>query len=84
MAAETMYVQCELTKAVEGGVARMVSWIRQAVAVPGKVIDRLEDTETGAIENGWTVENVTYPALPEKALLRNAHDYDKMKRRTDI
>ena len=81
---ETMYVMCQLSKDVDGGVARMTSWIRQAIAVPGNVLDRLEDTETGCIQSGWRVETASGPALPEGLLTKNAHDYDKMKRRSDI
>src|SRR4051812_7378521 len=65
-----MYKMCELTKPVEGGVARMISWIRAEVALPGRLLDRLEDTDTGRIENGWRVESVALPAYPENVLMQ--------------
>ncbi len=70
---ETMYLMCQLSKPVEGGVARMTSWIRQAVAKPGAVLGRLEDTETGVFETGWQVDSASGPALPESLLLKRSH-----------
>jgi len=81
---ETMYVQCELEKPMDNGIARMVSWIRQSIAIPGAILDKLEDPETGRIETGWKVVNATLPALRESLIIRMSHDYDKMKLRTDI
>lgn len=70
---ETMYLLCHLSKPVEGGVARMTSWIRQAVAKPGAVLSRLEDTETGVFETGWRVDSASGPAFPESLLLKRSH-----------
>jgi len=79
-----MYKMCELTKPVDGGVARMISWIRADVALPGKVIDRLEDTNTGRIESGWRVEWATLPAYPEDVLMVRSRDYKKQRDASDI
>ena len=79
-----MYKQCTLRKPVEGGTAWMVSWIRSQVAVVGRELDRLEDAETGVIESGWFVHDVTEPAMPEQLLIRQAHNYDRMRRKSDI
>ena len=65
MSRQQMYKMCELTKPVDGGVARMTSWIRAEIAIPGKTLDRLEDTDTGRIEHGWTVASAALPAYPE-------------------
>jgi hypothetical protein len=79
-----MYQMCELTKPVDGGIARMISWIRAEVAIPGKKLDRLVDTDTGVIENGWTVESAALPAYPETTLMRQARDYKKQRQASDI
>jgi hypothetical protein len=86
---ETMYLLCQLTKHVddgtpEGGTGFMTSWIREAVAIPGATLDRLEDTETGVIETGWTVLSASGPALRESMVLRQSHNHDQMKRLSDI
>jgi hypothetical protein len=68
-----MYLMCQLSKPVDGGIARMTSWIRQAVAIPGTLLDRLEDTETGVIEAGWRVDTASGPAYPESLLMKRSH-----------
>jgi hypothetical protein len=78
------YRMCELTKPVDGGVARMISWIREEIAIPGQTLMRLEDTDTGVIENGWTVESAATPAYPEELLMRQARDYRKQRAASDI
>ena len=82
---ETMYKQCNLSRPViegefAGGTAWMTSWIRAELAIPGAWIDDLEDPETGRWESGWKVEDATEPPMPESLLLRQAHNYDKLKR----
>jgi hypothetical protein len=79
-----MYQMCELTKPVEGGVARMVSWIRAEIAIPGRQLRGLEDTDTGRMEHGWTVASVARPAYPEDLLLRQSRDYRKQRAASDI
>lgn len=79
-----MYQMCDLTEPVNGGVARMTSWIRSEVAIPGKMLDRLEDTDTGQIENGWSVESAALPAYPENVLLRQSRDHKKQRDASDI
>ena len=65
MARRQMYVQFELSKRMEGGgVARMVSWIRQEVALPGRLLRGLEDTDTGRIESGWRVDSAAGTPMP--------------------
>lgn len=71
-----MYLKCQLTKQVDGGTAYMQSWIKAELAVPGRAISRLEDPETGVIENEWKVVWATEPAMPESTLLLRAHRYD--------
>lgn len=79
-----MYQMCELTKPVEGGVARMISWIRSEIAIPGRRLRGLEDSDTGRIEHGWTVESVARPAYPENVLIRDARDWRKQREASDI
>jgi hypothetical protein len=79
-----MYQMCELTKPVDGGVARMISWIRAEIAIPGRRLKGLEDTDTGRIEHGWTVESAGQPAYPEHVLMRSARDYRKQRGASDI
>ena len=84
MSRQQMYKMCELSKPVEGGTARMTSWIRAEIAVPGNVLDRLEDTDTGRIETGWTVVSATLPAYPENVLMARSRDYKKQRDASDI
>jgi hypothetical protein len=79
-----MYKMCALSKPVEGGTARMISWIRAEVALPGRVLDRLEDTDTGRIENGWRVDWATQPAYPEDVLMHRSRDYRRQREASDI
>lgn len=78
--AEQMYLQCELVKEIDGGVEcggstqRMVSWIRQEIAVVGNVLDGLKDTSNGLVRDGWTVANVTGPAMAERFLVERSHE----------
>ena len=84
MPRETLYKQCLLSKPVEGGQAFMVSWIRQAVAVPGNRLRKLEDPETGRIEHGWTVVDATEPPMPERVLLKQSRDWKQTRAASDI
>lgn len=84
MSRQQMYKMCELSKEVEGGTARMTSWIRAEIAIPGEVLDRLEDTDTGQIEHGWTVVSAAAPAYPEFVLMARARDYKKQRDASDI
>ena len=84
MPRETFYKQCLLSKPVDGGQAFMISWIRQAVAIPGNRLRGLEDPETGRIENGWSVVNATEPALPEHVLLKQSRDWKRTRDASDI
>ena len=77
------YKQCELSKPVANGVARMISWIPSAAAVCGKIV-ALKDLETGERTSGWRVENVTEPALAAKLIERNARDYLRTREASDI
>ena len=84
MSRQQMYKMCELFKTVDGGVARMMSWIRAEIAIPGKTLDRLEDTDTGRIESGWTVVSATLPAYPENLLMVRSRDYKRQRDASDI
>jgi hypothetical protein len=69
-----MFKQCELVKPLDGGICRMISWIPSKIAVTDLQV-RLKDTETGQWTEGWTVLNVTEPAVPLKLLERQSRDY---------
>jgi hypothetical protein len=85
MALQQMYVQCELSKPIEdGGVARMVSWIRREVALPGRLLRGLEDTDTGRVETGWRVDSAGGAAKPEQLLMKRSRDYTKQRKASDI
>lgn len=80
---ETMYKQCELTRPLLGGICRMVSWIPERIAIPGKTV-RLKDIDTGEWTEGWKVLYASDPSLPEKMLLKNSRDYRKTRAASDI
>jgi len=48
--------QCRLTRKVENGEARMVSFLPEKFAIVGKVL-KLKDEDTGKWTNGWIVES---------------------------
>ena len=78
-----VFVRAELTRAQDGGINRMQSWIPQKIAVVGKTID-LKDEESGEWTRGWTIETVA-PATMEIASLRNAsRDHLKMRKASDV
>ena len=79
-----MYKMCQLSKPVEGGTARMISWIRAEIARPGNVLNRLEDTDTGRVESGWRVDWATLPAYPEDVLMLRSRDHKKQRDASDI
>ena len=78
-----MFKQCELTRPQDGGLARMVSWIPERIALAGAVV-RLKDPETGSWTEGWTVENVTEPAVPAALLERQSRDHLRTRAASDI
>jgi hypothetical protein len=84
MGRETMYRQCLLSKPVDGGQAFMVSWVRQAVTIPGARLRGLEDPDTGRIEEGWQVVDATDPPMPEHVLLRQSRDWKRTRSASDI
>ena len=77
------FKQCELTKAMDGGLARMVSWVPEKIAVAGAVV-RLKDAETGLWSGGWTVANVAGAALPGKVLERQSRDHLRTRNASDV
>jgi hypothetical protein len=78
-----LFKQCELTKAVDDGLARMISWIPAKIAVANAIV-RLKDSESGEWSEGWRVENVTEPAVPLRLLERQSRDYLRTRRASDI
>jgi hypothetical protein len=84
VAKEQFYIQCHLTKDTTEGTAHMVTWIRKELAIPGKVIDRLEDTDTGRLESGWRVVTANSEALPENVLMKRSRDFKRTRIASDI
>ncbi|HWE93811.1 MAG TPA: hypothetical protein VG269_07580 [Tepidisphaeraceae bacterium] len=78
-----MFKQCELTKPVDGGLARMISWIPAHIAVLNAIV-ALKDSESGERTAGWRVANVTEPAVPAKLLERQSRDYLRTRNASDI
>jgi hypothetical protein len=79
-----MYRFATLVKPVEGGVAKMHTWIRSEIAIPGALLDKLKDVETGVIKNGWTVEWVGDCDRPEHVLISKSHRYDDLSKKCDL
>jgi len=77
-----MYKQCELVKPIDGGMCRMISWIPAKIAVVDLRV-RLKDGESGEWTEGWTVLNVTEPAVPAKLLERQARDHLRTRNASD-
>lgn len=78
-----LYKQCELVKPLDGGIAKMISWIPARIAIVDQTV-RLKDTETGEWTEGWKVNNVTEPPLPGKLLERWSRDYLRTRDASDI
>ena len=77
------FKQCELTKCVDGGTARMVSWIPERIALHGAVV-RLKDSGTGDWTAGWTVASASGPAVAGKLLERHSRDHLRTRRASDF
>ena len=77
-----MFKQCELVKQIDDGLCRMISWIPVKIAVPNLQV-RLKDSETGQWTEGWTVLNVTEPAVSIKLLERQSRDYLRTRDASD-
>ena len=64
-----MFKQCELTKPMDGGIASMISWIPERLAVAQNIVS-LKDSESGEQTDGWRVEYVAQASLPISVLMR--------------
>jgi hypothetical protein len=78
-----VFVRAELSRAQDGGINRMQSWIPAKVAVVGKIID-LKDDETGEWTRGWTVESVAGATMEMPGLRKASRDHLKMRKASDI
>ena len=79
-----MYKMVTLAKPVEGGTARLETWIRSEIAVVGAVLDKLKDVESGEVRYGWTVESVGDGERPEKLLIAQSHRHDHLSKKCDL
>jgi hypothetical protein len=68
---------------MSSGIARMVSWIPEQIAVAGLRV-RLKDSETGQWTDGWTVLSAGPAALPGKLLERQSRDHLRTRHASDI
>ena len=75
--------QCELSKAIDGGTGRMVTWIPSRIAHVGAVV-RLKDPDNGKWTDGWKVESVAQPPFEEKFLVERSRDYRRQRNGSDI
>jgi len=78
-----MFKQCELTKPMDGGIARMISWIPERLAIAQNIVS-LKDGESGEKTNGWRVESVAEASLPLTVLMRQSRDHLKTRDASDI
>jgi len=78
-----LFVRAELTRAQDGGINRMQSWIPQRIAVVGAVVD-LKDDETGQWTRGWTIGWVTFPTIATRDMRKHSRDHLKMRKASDI
>jgi hypothetical protein len=78
-----MFKQCELTKSLDGGIARMISWIPDEIAVAGATV-ALKDSETGERSTGWFVACVGQTPLSGKILERQSRDYLRTRGASDV
>jgi hypothetical protein len=79
-----MYKMCDLTKVVSDGILLMQNqWIRSEIAIPGAVIDKLRDVDTGVVRCGWTVADASADERPESYLMGRVHGYDDLSKKCD-
>jgi hypothetical protein len=78
-----IFVRAELTRAQDGGINRMQSWIPEKIAVVGKIVD-LKDDETGEWTRGWKIESVAHPPIAMDTLRKSSRDHLKMRKASDI
>lgn len=79
-----MYKLVTLSKPVEGGVARLETWIRSEIAIQGVVLDKLKDAEFGLIRSGWMVESVGASERAENTLISQSHSHDRLSKNCDM
>ncbi|HYE17537.1 MAG TPA: hypothetical protein VEA69_03780 [Tepidisphaeraceae bacterium] len=72
-----------LNRPCPGGHEEMVSWIPQALARKGLVVD-LKDNETGRRTCGWTVMDDGTNPRPYRTLNARSRDYKKTRDASDI
>src|SRR5690242_1077943 len=68
-----LYKFCKLSKADPSdtkAITVMQSWIREEIAIPGAVLDNLEDPDTGDKTSGWHVDSASEPAEPAEMFAR--------------
>ena len=79
-----LYTLATLAKPVEGGTARLETWIRVEVAVVGRLLRNLKDADTGEVRHGWTVESVGDTQRAESTLLARLHKHGDLSRKCDM
>jgi hypothetical protein len=74
----TMYRQCELSRPVQAGVQRLVTWLDAAVARAGAKVT-IKDLDTGERLPGWRIDSVAGPALPAETVEYQSRDHVRMR-----
>lgn len=75
------YKQCQLSKKIENGIERQISWIPEKFAKTGSYLELKSGDKW---ENGWLVESASEPAVEENIITRNSRDYLKTRIASDI
>ncbi len=76
-----MYLMCELSRKVDGGIQNQVSWIPEKFAVKGKYLKLKEDT---VWIDGWLVDSASDESLPGNILNDRSQDYKTQRKGSDI
>jgi hypothetical protein len=80
--AETMMVQCDLSKLVEnGGVSVTTSWLPERFAKVGRYVKLKRDDDSW--EDGWQVVS-TGARMKESILRDRSQDYKRTRQASDI
>jgi hypothetical protein len=75
------YIQCLLTKFINGDCLKIITWIPEKYAIRNKVL-KLKN-ETGIWTNGWVVQE-TYNRQNEDFIKEHERDFAKQRQASDI
>jgi hypothetical protein len=88
MAKELLYRQCTLTRKVESGVTKLVTWIPErnngVTLEPGCTLALKEISAKEFQKERWTVKSVGSETRTESSVRMRAHNWQKYRQATDI